>query len=211
MATPSHIVTGKKIYELEELIGIMKNEAWFAMSQDNLTRKVSARSFRTFINGDNDEPSDESYYSSSKIEALFNNAGDRFVDIETDIDNINQRIDDLTNTVQENYETLDNRITKEVNTLNDRIDKEVDTLNKRITAVYNELVAADDALRNRCTALENRCTQLESRCTALEQRCSNIEKSIQDLDNKLENWILYGSAAPTTSTLPAGRLYIQWF
>lgn len=195
--------TGKRIHELEPL-NLLKNEAWMITSQDTLTRKFPARMLRAFINGDNDEPSTESYYSSDKITGMFDGAGDRMNEIEESIRITNVRIDDLTNTVLENYTTLDQRITKEVNTLNVRIDTEVKTIGDRITTLYNELKAADDALRARCTALETRCTTLETRCTT-------IEKSVADLDTKLTGWILYGNAAPTNSTLPAGRLYVQWF
>lgn len=211
----THITTGKYIYELIELDTALKDTAVFPLAQDNLTRKIEARQFRLFINGDNDQPSSEFYYSSEKIEELLGNRDDLISSIQQDINNINTRIDDLANTVNENYATLDKRITEEVNklnnridfeveTLNNRIDQEVATLNNRITQIYNELVEADNDLRARCTALENRCTVLENRCTT-------IENNLEALDNKLESWILYGSAAPTTSTLPAGRLYIQYF
>lgn len=239
--------TGKRIYELEPLT-ILKDEAYLATSQDNKTRKFQVRDIRALINGDHDEPGEESYYSSLRITELFGNTSDQLDEIRDSINNINIRIDDLSNTVLENYSTLDKRITKEVNTLNDRIDKEVHTLdtritnevktlntridtevktlntkidtevktlntridkevktlNDRITTIYNELKAADTALQNRCTALETRCTNLET-------RCATIEQSVKDLNTKLQGWILYGNAAPTSSTLPAGRLYIQWF
>lgn len=200
----THITTGKYIYELVELDQNLKDDAVFPIAQDDLTRKVEARVLRKFINGDNDQPSEEFYYSSSKIESLLGNRDETIENILGDINNINTRIDDLANTVNENYNTLDQRITKEVNTLNNRIDQEVENLNNRIDEVYQELVEADNDLRERCT-------QLETRCTRLEQRCAQIENKITELDRKLEGWILYGSAAPTTSTLPAGRLYIQWF
>lgn len=200
----SHITTGKYIYELVDLGTTLKEDAVFPVAQDNLTRKVEARVFRKFINGDKDEPSDELYYSSQKIDELLGKQSDIIDNINEEINNINNRIDNLTDTVNENYEALNKRITEEVNKINDRIDQEVENINNRIDEVYEELVAADDDLRERCT-------QLEERCTNLEERCTKIEQSIKDLDDKLEGWILYGSAPPTTSTLPAGRLYIQWF
>lgn len=139
--------TGLYIYELEELTGELKNEAIFPVSQDNLTRRISARVLRRFFNGDEDEPSQESYYSSNKVNELFENVTNTFSDVGNDLTNINNRIDELTNTVVNNYRTLDDRITREIEQLND----------------------------------------------------------------KLENWILYGSSVPTSETLPAGRLYIQYF
>lgn len=182
----SHVKTGKRIYQLESLVGILKDEALLPISQDNLTRKIQARVLRRFLNGDNDEPSEESYFSSAKVTDLMNDASDRFNSMEDEITAINNRIDNLTNTVNENYHTLDNRITNEVN-----------NLKSMISNSYDELVAADDALRIRCTNLENRCT--------------SIETSIANLNTKLEGWILYGSSPPSASTLPAGRLYIQYF
>ena len=211
----THITTGKYIYELIELDTALKDTAVFPLAQDNLTRKIEARQLRVFINGDNNQPSNEFYYSSAKVEELLGYRDDTISIILRDIEYLNSRIDDLANTVNENYATLDKRITDEVNKLNNRIDQEVETINNRIDQeveainnriddIYKELVAADDDLRARCTALENRCT-------ALENRCRRIENNLEALEDKLESWILYGSAAPTTSTLPAGRLYIQYF
>lgn len=120
--------TGKKIYEMNDLVGTLKNDAWFAISQDNATRKVAARVLRQFINGDNDEPNEESYYSSAKIEEIINQTDDKLGDIDIDINNINNRIDELTNTVNNNYRTLDERITREVN----RLDKRITDLDKKL-------------------------------------------------------------------------------
>lgn len=120
--------TGKKIHEIDALIGILKNEAYFAVSQDNATRKVEARILRQFINGDNDEPSEESYYSSAKMEELLTINDNRFENINSEINNVNDRIDELTNTVNNNYNTLNDRITREVN----RLDKRIDDLNKKL-------------------------------------------------------------------------------
>ena len=131
----SNVKTGKRIYQLESLIGLLKDEALIPISQDNLTRKIPARALRRFLNGDNDEPSEESYFSSAKVTELMDGANDRFNEIEKNISDINTRIDDLTNTVNENYNTLDNRITQEVNTLNDRITNEVSDINAEIRII----------------------------------------------------------------------------
>lgn len=168
--------TGLYIYELEELLGNIKVDAWFALSQDNMTRKVSGRTIRRFMNGDNDEPSDELYYSSSKVELLLKGTGDIINEIISDIDNINQRLDDLSNSINSNFKTLNDRITNEVNKLNIRIDNEVAKLNNRID---NEV--------------------------------AELNRKINQLREELHGWILYGTEVPTASSLPAGRLYIQYF
>ena len=91
----SHITTGKYIYELVDLGTTLKEDAVFPVAQDSLTRKVEARVFRKFINGDNDEPSDELYYSSQKIDELLGNQSDIIDNINEEINNINNRIDNL--------------------------------------------------------------------------------------------------------------------
>lgn len=168
--------TGLYIYELEELLGNIKTESWFAISQDNMTRKVSSRTIRQFMNGDNDEPSDELYYSSNKVESLFETTGDTINEIINDISSINQRLDDIANSINSNFKTLNDRITSEVNNLNRRIDNEVSALNARIDSEVAEL-----------------------------------NRKINQLRDELHGWILYGTSVPTNSTLPAGRLYIQYF
>lgn len=212
--------TGKYIYELEELLGVLKNEAWVAVAQDNLTRKMNVRVFRAYINGDNDEPSDELYYSSLKVEEMFQNTGDILEGIINDLTSINNRIDDLINTVNSMYQTLNNRITEEVNNLNKRIDQEIANLNKRID---QEITALTNKINQEVTTLNTKINNLKdtlnntitTNVTNLNNKIDNsvaeLNRKIEALRQELQGWILYGSSVPTNATLPAGRLYIQYF
>lgn len=176
----SNTRTGLYIYELDSLVGMLKDDALLPISQDNLPRKIQARVLRSFINGDDSEPSQETYYSSSKVDELFENTSNTIGDINSDLSNISARIDALTNTVNSNYSTLDNRITNEINSLGNNFDSKLSALDTKLTNNMNTMQ-------------------------------TNLGARIDALNTKLEGWILYGSAAPTNSTLPVGRLYIQYF
>lgn len=201
--------TGKYIYELEELLGVLKNEAWVAVAQDNLTRKMNVRVFRAYINGDNDEPSDELYYSSLKVEEIFQNTSDILEGIINDLTSINNRIDDLINTVNSIYQTLNNRITEEVNNLNKRIDQEITALTNKIN---QEVATLDTKINNLKDTLNNTITtNVNNLNNKIDNSVAELNRKIEALRQELQGWILYGSSVPTNATLPAGRLYIQYF
>ena len=205
----SEIHNGKKIYEIDDLVGNLKDDAFMPISQDNITRKIKLKQIRTFINGDNDEASDDRYFSSNKIVELFGDNTTKLNDINNKIVSINTRIDNLTNTVSENYNTLDTRITNEVNTLNGRIDTEVNTLNSRIT---NEVNTLNSRINTEVNTLNGRISsEVNTLNEKIKAEVNTINSKISELDKKLEGWILYGTAVPTTTSLPDGRLYIQYF
>lgn len=206
--------TGKKIYELDDLAtGIkLKDEAWFAVSQDELTYRVQMHALRSFINGDDKDPSVENYYSSQKIFELFEIARIRFEAIEQSIVVTNIRIDNLTNTVQNNYATLDNRITEEVRILNNRITNEVNILNNRITNEVNILnqkikdeqtarINADNAINIR---IDNETAAREAQDTVLLNRIIALEQRLTDL-------IKVGTTPPSAAIVKEGQVYVQIF
>ena len=134
-------IPGKHIYELEEL-KLLKNTAYLAISQDNLTRKVSLDDLKLAFNGDSDEVSKNTYYSTEYMSRYFDNVDDRFREVSNEISKTNTRIDNLTEyvnqqdadirqTIEENYNHWDTVLySTDTKNLGDIVD-----LKNRVTAL----------------------------------------------------------------------------
>ena len=143
---PELLKTGKYIYELESLVGNLKTDAYFVVSQDDLARKVSLRELKLALNGDDDDPSNENYYSSEKIDQLISQIYQRILNIEQDFLGLSKKFEELQSIVQNGYNELNEKIDKVNIDINNRIDEEVNNLNDRITQIYDELTERIDNL-----------------------------------------------------------------
>lgn len=117
-------IPGKHIYELEEL-KLLKNTAYIALSQDNLTRKVTLDDLKLSFNGDSDEASKNTYYSTEYMSRYFDNIDDRFRDMTT---YINQQDAALQQTIEDNYNHWNS-------ILYDTTNGDIVTLKSRVTAL----------------------------------------------------------------------------
>lgn len=87
-------IPGKHVYELDNL-KILKPAALFPVSQDNLTRSVSLDDLRLSFNGDSDEASKNTYFSTEYMSRYFNDVSDRFSEVNEQIRQTNEDLAQL--------------------------------------------------------------------------------------------------------------------
>lgn len=85
----------KRIYELQSLSGALKADSYFAVSQDNLTRKVTLSQLRLSFSESGD------YYTAAQIDALIQQIYDRINDFNQDIINLTRQIEALGDRIEE--------------------------------------------------------------------------------------------------------------
>ena len=85
----------KRIYELQTLSGSLKADSYFAVSQDNLTRKVTLSQLRLSFSESGD------YYTAEQIDALIQQIYDRINDFNQDIINLTRQIQALGDRIEE--------------------------------------------------------------------------------------------------------------
>lgn len=144
--------TGKYIYELDALTGPLKgNEAWIPISQDNLTRRVALDRFREFINGDNDLPSTDRYYSSQKITEIVERIDNSINTSKDDIINIIATLEDT----QNNITTIYTDITQTIKQFQKQVNDYIVSNNAEITAIKQRLTNLETNLTNMTNKLNS--------------------------------------------------------
>ena len=219
---PDLIKTGKYIYELDSLVGALSKEAYFVVSQDDLTRKITFDDLKTAFNGDNEESGPNNYYSSEMIDRMFEEVYQRLLNMEQDFLELSKKFEEVQTYVQNAYnelsdrltnldEEINNRIDQEVKTINTRIDTEVSNINDRIdqevstlnTAINNLDRKINDRIDDEVATLNSK---INSNYNTLNDRITSIYK---ELNNKIDNLFDYGTSVP--SSLTTGKLYFQYF
>lgn len=94
----------KRIYELQTLSGSLKADSYFAVSQDNLTRKVTLSQLRLSFSESGD------YYTAEQIDALIQQIYERINDFNQDIINLTRQIQALGDRIEEVRNELLNQI-----------------------------------------------------------------------------------------------------
>lgn len=168
-------VTGKKIYELEG-VTVLKDEAWLPISQDNNTRKITAFEVKKYLNGDNDEPGEYSYYSSKKINELIGNFNTDLTDIYNRLNSIDANIEALSTTVINNYDDLSLRITN----LQTKLEGDISTLNENLKSYIN---TQNGLIRSDMRTMDLRLSK------DINDLNTKIELSISNLNTSLRNYI----------------------
>lgn len=176
--------TGKYIHQLTSVVGELRDDASIPVSQDNLTRKATLLDLRKFLNGDAEQPSNTSYYSSQKITEIKDALSRSIINIQMDITNISAIVGEVQSNISNSHSELLLRITHIENNVN----KFIDSSNKKIDKLlsdYNELAT--------------RITNIETRLTELTTNVGNMPN------------IVVGNTAPNASNLEEGTIYIQTF
>lgn len=127
-------IPGKHIYELDAL-KLLKDDASIPISQDNLTRRVNIKDLRLAFNGDDDEPSEDTYYSSQYIQQKFSDVEKRFVDLLNLVQDANKNTSELKIYVDEQ----DMNLSENIKNLKDYVDNQNLSLINRITALENKV------------------------------------------------------------------------
>lgn len=132
-------IPGNYIYELDTL-KLLKSSAVFPVSQDNLTRAVTLDDLRLSFNGDADEASKNTFYSTEYMERYFASVADRFTEVNNSIAETNENLEQL----RKDMDAADTAIKK---TMKENYDHWQDTLYRttegdlgeipRINAIFN--------------------------------------------------------------------------
>lgn len=119
-------ISGKRIYELETILAqSLKKDAFFVVSQDNLTRSITLKNLKESFKAIPGNSSDDTYYSSTQVDNLLSDFNQQFNSFLEQFQQVKSSTEQLTDKIQ----TVDN------------------TLNTRITKIYNELKTADTELQ----------------------------------------------------------------
>lgn len=151
MAGSTAGIPGKHIYELDEL-KLLKASAVFAVAQDNLTRRVNLDDLRLAFNGDSSEASTNTYYSTEYMERKFSDDDERFRDVTESISNTNDRIDRLTEYVNEKDNILLEKINENYNYWDEKLYNtstgDIVVINRNIEAIDNRVDVLEEKLKN---------------------------------------------------------------
>ena len=204
---------GKLIYELTSA-DALKDTDLFAVSSNNLTRKISVSQLKLYIYND--------IYNKKETDGLMNQVRDEIKGIGDDIfglengiyefinefnvklQNLNKNLTSVINEVDKKFTDITNEIKESLSTsiteINNRIDTEVETLNTRVT---NEVQTLNETIIDNVNTLNTRVT---NEVQTLNQTITDLDT---ELNEKINSWIQYGTAVPTT--LETGRVYVQYF
>lgn len=231
--------TGKYIHELDHVSGGLKDDAFFAISQDNLTRRAFMRDIRGFINGDNESPSADFYYSSLKVDSLIQEINNK---ISTSNSNINDLLTDL-NAIREYIDTRDTLIqtdlnlfkeltTQNLNDMREYIDEEdaelkegiewcstaIGDINTRLAAHNREYLSHIGAYNMFVGRVEEKFDELDNKIGGIEEIINGnsetgaigILERLTNLENKLAGMIKFGTAVPTVADIEENGIYVQY-
>lgn len=200
--------TGKYIHELNALIGSLKNEACFAVSQDNLTRRVYLSELRSFINGDNNPPSTDSYYSSAKIKEIVDATNNTLIEMKGSITNIETSLSQTQQTIRQNFNSLTEMINLYKEHTNEKI-TEMDGVIKVLNNQVGGLGEAVETINNNITELNNSIGNITG---VLENHNNTIVLLVERLNNlqaKVGGMIKFGTDVPTASNISDKGIYVQ--
>lgn len=212
-AIPSYY-NGKLIYQLTSASALKETDLFAISTSDNLTRNVTVHQVKSFItNGDYTNEDIDNMYQ--RLMDLIKQTQNQIVLLQNDItefrNEFNNKLNQLNQNLLNEINTVDSKLTESINNLdesvNTRIDNEVKVINNNINnlnvSLSNRITKLDTDINNR---IDNEVNTINNSITNLD---TSLSKKISDLDTKLESWILYGTAIPTS--LPTGRLYLQYF
>lgn len=233
---PDLIKTGKYIYELDSLIGNLKDESYFAVSQDDLTRKLSFHEFKVSLNGDDNEPAADNYYSSLMISQLNDEIYSRLQSLEQEFLNLSKQFEEVKMFVQTTYNDLVDRynklleqiegttgdLTGGIASLREEFNQKIEELRQQHNT---DISAVNQTINNQATTINNRIDQevtnindridqevsninntITSEVSTLDQRISDI---YNELTYRIDNLYNYGTELPVQ--LDTGKLYFQYF
>lgn len=233
---PDLIKTGKYIYELDSLIGNLKDESYFAVSQDDLTRKLSFHEFKVSLNGDDNEPAADNYYSSLMISQLNDEIYSRLQSLEQEFLNLSKQFEEVKMFVQTTYNDLVDRYNKLLEQLegttgdltggmealrkelNQKIEELREQHNTDISEVNeninNQAITINNRIDQEVTTINSRIDQevsdinntITSEVSTLDQRITDI---YNELTYRIDNLYNYGTELPVQ--LDTGKLYFQYF
>lgn len=181
--------TGKYIHELDHVSGGLKDDAFFAISQDNLTRRAFMRDIRGFINGDNESPSADFYYSSLKVDSLIQEINNK---ISTSNSNINDLLTDL-NAIREYIDTRDTLIQTDLNLFKELTTQNLNDMREYIDELDNKIGGIEEIINGNS----------ETGAIGILERLTNLE-------NKLAGMIKFGTAVPTVADIEENGIYVQY-
>lgn len=188
------IENGKRIEELLE-ISRVSSDAFFLVSDNALTRKITLKNLRNMFSGDTATSDlNNLYYTVEKVNELLGHIYDDISKINTKLDNFEDRIDNIYNDlgaelsefkkyVEQIYaelkladQTLQNNINKVKNDLTELIESNYDELEALINQTKSDLTTL---INNTKTELNNKIDTVNSELT------SKINKVNTDLTNKI--------------------------
>lgn len=116
-----------------------------------------------------------------------------------------------------NIDDIDNKLTElklQIKNMGDQIFELDNDITEFKNEFINKLNELNESLTQTINNLDKKLTEnIEQVNNSLTTKINNTETSltqkIEALDKKLESWIMYGTAVPTT--LPTGRVYLQYF
>ena len=222
---PDLIKTGKYIYELDSLIGNLKDESYFAVSQDDLTRKLSFHEFKVSLNGDDNEPAADNYYSSLMISQLNDEIYSRLQSLEQEFLNLSKQFEEVKMFVQTTYNDLVDRynklleqlegttgdLTGGIESLRKELNQKIEELRQQHNTDINEV---NENINTQVTNINNKIDQevstinnrIDSEVGTLDQRITDI---YNELTYRIDNLYNYGTELPVQ--LDTGKLYFQYF
>lgn len=222
---PDLIKTGKYIYELDSLIGNLKDESYFAVSQDDLTRKLSFHEFKVSLNGDDNEPAADNYYSSLMISQLNDEIYSRLQSLEQEFLNLSKQFEEVKMFVQTTYNDLVDRynklleqlegttgdLTSGIESLRKELNQKIEELREQHNTDISEV---NENINNQAITINNRIDQevsdinntITSEVSTLDQRITDI---YNELTYRIDNLYNYGTELPVQ--LDTGKLYFQYF
>ena len=143
------IENGKRIEELLEVTHI-SDDSYFLVSETDLTRKITLVYLRNAFNGDTaTENLNNLYYSVEKTNELFDH-------VWNDIGKINTRIDGIED---------------RVNNINNDLGADISDFRNYVDQIYQELKLADEELNNKIDNVEQ---ELDQRLQVVENKLANI-------------------------------------
>lgn len=208
------IENGQRVGELLEVTKVA-NSSYFLIDVNDLSRKISITSLRNAFSGDGATSNKSNlYYTCEKVDEFLETIDDSIQRIRNDIDNMNNRMDEIYETfggdlssiraLIEKYHTelttadgeldlkftnitnnLSNRVTQEVATLNTRITQEVNTINTTISNLDSRLTAAiNKEISDRESAINAEASARQAADSAEATARANADSA---LDTKINN------------------------
>lgn len=233
---PDLIKTGKYIYELDSLVGNLKDASYFAVSQDDLTRKLSFHEFKVSLNGDDNEPAADNYYSSLMISQLNDEIYNRLQSLEQEFLNLSKQFEEVQMFVQTTYNDLVDRynklleqlegtagdLTGGIESLRKELNQKIEELRQQHNTdisevnenISNQAITINNRIDQEVTTINSRIDQevsdinntITSEVSTLDQRITDI---YNELTYRIDNLYNYGTELPVQ--LDTGKLYFQYF
>ena len=199
---PDLIKTGKYIYELDSLVGNLKDVSYFAVSQDDLTRKLSFHEFKVSLNGDDNEPAADNYYSSLMISQLNDEIYNRLQSLEQEFLNLSKQFEEVRMFVQTTYNDLVDRYNKLLEQLEgtagdltggmESLRQEINQKLEELRQQHNtDISTVNETINTQVTNINNRIDQkveeINNRTDQkIEEVNNKIDREVEEINNKID-------------------------